>query len=57
MPTRGAASAWLHRDDEIALADYGILRDLGPSSKDVELTLNVEGIKHKSPSEDGGAAG
>ncbi|HEY8194007.1 MAG TPA: YceI family protein [Hyphomicrobium sp.] len=30
---------------KIALADYGILRDLGPFSKDVELTLNVEGVK------------
>jgi polyisoprenoid-binding protein YceI len=30
---------------KIALADYGILRDLGPFSKDVELTLNIEGVK------------
>ena len=30
---------------KIALADFGILRDLGPASKDVELTLNVEGVK------------
>jgi polyisoprenoid-binding protein YceI len=30
---------------KITLADFGILRELGPASKDVELTLNVEGIR------------
>jgi polyisoprenoid-binding protein YceI len=30
---------------KITLADFGIMRDLGPASKDVELTLNVEGVK------------
>lgn len=28
-----------------ALADFGVPRDLGPASKTVELTLNVEGVK------------
>jgi polyisoprenoid-binding protein YceI len=30
---------------KFALADFGILRDLGPSAKDVELTLNIEGVR------------
>ena len=30
---------------KIALADFGITKDLGPASKDVELTLHVEGVK------------
>ncbi|MBN9353420.1 MAG: YceI family protein [Hyphomicrobium denitrificans] len=29
----------------LKLADFGILRDLGPFSKEVELTLDLEGIK------------
>lgn len=29
----------------LKLADYGITRDLGPASKEVELTLSVEGIR------------
>ena len=29
----------------LKLADFGIVRDLGPFSKEVELTLDVEGIK------------
>jgi polyisoprenoid-binding protein YceI len=29
----------------LSLADYGIKRDLGPASKEVELTLDIEGIK------------
>ncbi|AGK59504.1 hypothetical protein HYPDE_39173 [Hyphomicrobium denitrificans 1NES1] len=29
----------------LKLADFGIMRDLGPFSKEVELTLDVEGIK------------
>jgi polyisoprenoid-binding protein YceI len=29
---------------KITLADFGITRDLGPSSKELELTLNVEGV-------------
>ena len=29
----------------IALADYGIMYNLGPKSKEVELTLSVEGIR------------
>lgn len=31
----------------LALADFGITFNLGPASKDVELTLNVEGIEKK----------
>lgn len=30
---------------KLTLADFGITKDLGPASKDVELTLNVEGVK------------
>ena len=30
---------------KLALADFGIVYNLGPASKDVELTLNVEGVK------------
>jgi polyisoprenoid-binding protein YceI len=30
---------------KFALADFDILRDLGPSAKDVELTLNIEGVR------------
>lgn len=30
---------------KITLADFGIMRNLGPASKDVELTLNIEGIR------------
>lgn len=29
----------------LTLADFGIVKDLGPSSKSVEMTLNVEGVK------------
>jgi len=29
----------------LKLADFGISRDLGPFSKEVELTLDLEGIK------------
>jgi len=31
----------------IALADFGITFNLGPASKEVELTLNVEGVENK----------
>ncbi len=30
---------------KITLADFGILRELGPATKDVELILNIEGIR------------
>lgn len=30
---------------KITLSDFGITKDLGPASKDVELTLHVEGVK------------
>lgn len=29
----------------LKLADFGIVRDLGPFSKEIELTLDVEGVK------------
>jgi polyisoprenoid-binding protein YceI len=29
----------------IALKDYGITKDLGPASTELELLLNIEGIK------------
>lgn len=30
---------------KITLADFGILRNLGPATKDVELILNIEGVR------------
>jgi polyisoprenoid-binding protein YceI len=30
---------------KITLADFGILRDLGPATKDVDLRLNIEGVR------------
>ncbi|VAW62605.1 Protein yceI precursor [hydrothermal vent metagenome] len=30
---------------KFAMADYGILKDLGPSSKNVELILSIEGVR------------
>ena len=30
---------------KFAMADFGIIKDLGPKSKDVELTLSIEGIR------------
>lgn len=32
---------------KFTMADYGILKNLGPASKDVELILLIEGIKNK----------
>ena len=29
----------------LTLADFGIMRNLGPASKEVELTLDIEGVK------------
>jgi polyisoprenoid-binding protein YceI len=29
----------------LSLSDFGMVHDLGPSSKEVELTLNVEGVR------------
>lgn len=34
-----------HGTTSIVLADYGITYDLGPAGREVELTLNVEGIR------------
>lgn len=41
-----------HRDGftgttKFALEDFGIMRNLGPASKEVELTLNIEGVQQK----------
>ena len=30
---------------KITMADYGIVKNLGPASKDVELTFSIEGVK------------
>ncbi len=30
---------------KLTLADYGMTRDLGPASKEVELVLNIEGVR------------
>jgi len=30
---------------KFAMADYGIVKDLGPKSKDVELILSIEGVR------------
>jgi polyisoprenoid-binding protein YceI len=30
---------------KFALADFGLLRDLGPAAKEVELTLDIEGVR------------
>lgn len=30
---------------ELAMADFGITKDLGPASKDLELTLAIEGVR------------
>lgn len=32
---------------KFALADFGVPKDLGPASKEVELTLHVEGVQKK----------
>ncbi len=32
---------------KITMTDYGILKNLGPASKDVELILSIEGVKKK----------
>lgn len=32
---------------KITMADYGIVKNLGPASKDVELTFSIEGVKKK----------
>ncbi|MCC7251596.1 YceI family protein [Hyphomicrobium sp.] len=49
----GGADPWggdrtgFHGTTKLALADFGINFDLGPASKEVELTLNVEGVENK----------
>lgn len=41
----GSTRAGFTGTTKIALADFGIPKDLGPGSKEVELTLDVEGIQ------------
>jgi polyisoprenoid-binding protein YceI len=41
----GATRAGFTGTTKIALADFGIPKDLGPGSKEVELILDVEGIQ------------
>jgi polyisoprenoid-binding protein YceI len=43
--TKGSLRQGFTGTAKITLADFGITKDLGPASKDVELTLNVEGTK------------
>lgn len=41
----GSTRAGFTGTTKIALADFGIPKDLGPGSKEVELTLDIEGIQ------------
>ena len=41
----GSTRAGFTGTTKIALADFGIQKDLGPGSEEVELTLDVEGIQ------------
>lgn len=41
----GGYRAGFEGKTSFAMADFGIVKDLGPKSKDVELTLSVEGIR------------
>jgi polyisoprenoid-binding protein YceI len=41
----GGYRAGFEGTTRFAMADFGIVKDLGPKSKDVELILSVEGIK------------
>ena len=41
----GGYRAGFEGTTSFAMADFGILKDLGPKSKDVEMILSVEGIK------------
>ncbi len=36
-----------HGSAKFAMADYGILKNLGPASKNVELILSIEGVRVK----------
>ena len=42
---RGAASEGFSGTTKLTLADFGVPMDLGPASKEVELALEVEGVK------------
>lgn len=41
----GGYRAGFEGTTRFAMADFGIMKDLGPKSKDVEMILSVEGIK------------
>jgi polyisoprenoid-binding protein YceI len=41
----GGYRAGFEGTTRIALADYGILKDLGPASKELDLLLSIEGIR------------
>jgi len=41
----GGYRAGFEGTTRFAMADFGIIKDLGPKSKDVEMILSVEGIK------------
>jgi len=41
----GGYRAGFEGTTSFAMADFGIMKDLGPKSKDVEMILSVEGIK------------
>tara|TARA_R110002072_G_scaffold136850_2_gene279454 strand:- start:2573 stop:3142 length:570 start_codon:yes stop_codon:yes gene_type:complete len=41
----GGYRAGFEGTTELVLADYGILKDLGPASKKLDLFLSIEGIK------------
>ncbi len=41
----GGYRAGFEGSTKLALADYGIVRDLGPTAKEVELFFSIEGIR------------
>ena len=41
----GGYRAGFEGKTRIALADYGIMKNLGPASKELDLILNVEGVR------------
>ena len=41
----GGYRAGFEGTTELILADYGILKDLGPASKKLDLFFSIEGIK------------
>ncbi len=41
----GGYRAGFEGTTKFAMADFGILKDLGPKSKDVEMILSLEGVR------------